>query len=238
MRLLVAERIKLFSIQSPWLCLVGTLGVLIGTGVLQAVMGKGQISPADSQAGVQIGIAVVLVLATLAITTEYRCGTIRTTFQAVPDRPRALVAKVVVVAVTTGLAGLVGGFGAWAAAAVLDPDRTQGLHGFADWRTVLGASLLFAFAAVLAVAVGTLLRHTAGAVALLLIYSLQGERLIALIPNAGPEIYKWLPIHVGQNFIAPGPEDPLGPWGSLAYFAACAVALFVLSAVVANKRDA
>ena len=45
---------------------------------------------------------VLMIMAALAITSEYRFGTIRTTFQAVPNRASVLIAK----------AGLIGGFGA------------------------------------------------------------------------------------------------------------------------------
>ena len=43
-----------------------------------------------------------MVMATLAVTTEYRFGTIRATFQAVPNRTRTLLAKTTVVALFAG----------------------------------------------------------------------------------------------------------------------------------------
>jgi ABC-2 type transport system permease protein len=48
------------------------------------------------------GVMVLMIMAALAITSEYRFGTIRTTFQAVPNRASVLIAK----------AGLIGAFGA------------------------------------------------------------------------------------------------------------------------------
>ncbi|MGH3621239.1 MAG: hypothetical protein ACRDQ5_05530, partial [Sciscionella sp.] len=105
-------------------------------------------------------------------------------------------------------------------------------------------------AAVIAVAVGILVRHTAGAVAIMLIYVLLVESLVSIIPNIGDDLARWAPFNVGKNFLAagsrdayqwlqlPGSDFPLGPWASLAYFAGWAVALLGIALFVANRRDA
>ena len=56
---------------------------------------------------------VMMVMAALAVTTEYRFGTIRTSFQAVPQRAALLLGKTVVVAFLAGVVGLIASFGAW-----------------------------------------------------------------------------------------------------------------------------
>ncbi|CAN5330662.1 hypothetical protein BH24ACT9_BH24ACT9_11050 [soil metagenome] len=42
-------------------------------------------------------------------------------------------------------------------------------------------------------AIGSLVRHPAGAVTLLLVWSLAIENLVSLIPGFGPDIYRLLP---------------------------------------------
>ena len=81
---------------------------------------------------------------------------------------------------------------------------------------VAGVGLVYALAAVIAVAVGLLIRHSAGAVSLLLIYSLLVESLVALIPNVGDDIQKWMPFYVADKFLtgdpdADRPADRRGP---------------------------
>lgn len=61
----------------------------------------------------QPGLMVILVMATLSATTEYRFSTVRVTFTATPNRTVALLAKAVVVAALAGVAGLTASFGAW-----------------------------------------------------------------------------------------------------------------------------
>ncbi|ACU40811.1 hypothetical protein Amir_7019 [Actinosynnema mirum DSM 43827] len=252
--LLAVERIKLFSTRSPWWCaalaLVMTSG--IATLIAMEMPAEAPVQVSTTQFTYSFGMSVVMVMAALAVTTEYRFGTMRATFQAVPNRNAVMVAKVVVVALLAGVVGEVIAFTSWGASRLVAADASQlGLESSADWRHVAGVGLVYAAAAVLAVGVGALVRHTAGAVAVLLVYSMVGESLIALIPDLGPKIQKWLPFAMADNFVLgspsgevvggmgpPAPEGALAPWPSLGYFAAVAVAVFLVSLVVVNRRDA
>src|SRR4051794_8177113 len=108
MTLLAVERIKLFTTRSPWWCALITLVLTIGFAALVVGNSNDQEIPAtvaSTQFGYAFGMAVIMVLAALAVTTEYRFGTIRTTFQAVPHRTSALLAKTTVVALLALLIG-------------------------------------------------------------------------------------------------------------------------------------
>lgn len=245
MNLVAAERIKLFSTRSPWWCGGMTIVLVVGATLLVAASapsGYGAIPPSLLATIVLFGLVVAMVMATLSVTTEYRFATIRTTFQAVPHRPVALLAKTAVTAITAGVVGLVAGFGAWAVQWAVRPSAAPALAGDAAWRIVAGVGLVFAVAAVISVAVGILLRHTAGAVALLLVWTLMGERIITAIPGLGSTVHGWLPFANAENFLSgtggDGPGMPFGPWGSLAYFAVVAAALLGAALAVANRRDA
>ncbi|MDT8910523.1 ABC transporter permease [Amycolatopsis sp. PS_44_ISF1] len=243
MTLLAVERIKLFTTRSPWWCAL--IAIVLTAGFSALIAGA---SPSDepvgvstTQAGYQFGIAVIMVLAALSVTTEYRFGTIRTTFQAVPHRGSALTAKAVVVALVALVIGEIGAFGAWALGYAIRPSSELVLDSGAKWINVAGVGVLFALAAVIAVAVGILIRHSAGAIALLLIYVLAVENLVTLIPTIGPKIHEWLPFTVADKFLRGTGNDTsaaLSQGGSLAYFAAFAVVMLAIAIGVAKKRDA
>jgi ABC-2 type transport system permease protein len=254
MTLLAVERIKLFSTRSPWWCLAAALILTVGFAALTSGTTNDVrfLDVQSTQFGYQFGLAVILVLATLAVTTEYRFNTIKTTFQAVPNRTSALLAKTVVVALVSGVLGLVAAFGSLGVSMLLAPDADLALNSEADWRNVAGVGLVMMVAAIVAVAVGILIRHTAGAVSLLLAYVMMVEQLVQLIPNIGDDIHRWLPFTVANRFLTgnpdlsarpieagPPPSDStLDPWLAMAYFGAFAVVLLVIALAAAKRRDA
>jgi ABC-2 type transport system permease protein len=253
MTLLAVERIKLFTTRSPIWCTLAALAVTIGFAALVAgVDNENAATIASSQFGYSFGLVVIMVMATLAITTEYRFGTIRATFQAVPNRTSALLAKTTVVAGFAALVGLVTAFGSVAITKAIKPNADLAINSAFEWRATAGTGLVYAAAAIIAVAVGILVRHSAGAVSLILIYSQLVESLVALIPNVGVDIQKWMPFYVANRFltgdpdatsraISEGPpvsETPLSPWGAAAYFVGFALVLLAIALFTANKRDA
>jgi ABC-2 type transport system permease protein len=254
MTLLAVERIKLFTTRSPLWCSLAAVAVVVGfAALITGVANDAKHNVASTQFGVNFGLMVVMVMATLAITTEYRFGTIRATFQAVPNRTSTLLAKTTVVALFAGLIGEVVAFGSVGIAKLIRSSANFGIDTAFEWRTVAGVGLVYAFAAVIAIAVGTLVRHSAGAVSILLIYTLLVESLVALIPTVGINIQKWMPFNVANKFLT-GDPDPtnavadgngppvsnatLSPWWAVAYFAGFAIVMLVIALVTANKRDA
>ncbi|EIF01149.1 ABC transporter permease [Saccharomonospora glauca] len=254
MTLLAVERIKLLSTRSPWWCAVASI-LLVGS-FTALVVGSATddfpVTVAVTQYGYQLGLAVILVLGALAVTTEYRFNTIRTTFQAVPNRTAVLVAKTVVVAVLALLIGELTAFSSWGLSLLLAPEYDLALDSTADFVNVAGVGVVFAVAAVIAVAVGLLVRHSAGAISLLMIYTLAAESMVRLIPEIGDDIYEWLPFNVAHKFLTgdgesnsggsvmgmPLSTSPLSPGWALAYFAGFAVVLLAVAIMTTNKRDA
>ena len=256
MSVLAAERIKLLSTRSPWWTSAAAIAVVVGlTALIASLSGSAAAAGAEGVPAapgpivaqvLQIGLVVVLVMAALSVTTEYRFGTVRTTFQAVPRRPVALVGKAVVVATAAGVVGLVASALAYAVGAAVFGTAVVPPSA-ADWRVVGGAGAVFALGAVIAVSVGILLRQTAGAVTLLLIWVLVLESLVGAIPEVGDDITRWLPFANAANFLGgpatpaavePGLAAPLSPLGSLLYLAVVATALFAVAVAVADRRDA
>jgi ABC-2 type transport system permease protein len=247
MSVIAAERIKLASTRSPWWCAGVAAAATIGLSAIIAFAAHKEeglaVNVGVTQYGYSIGMAVVMVMATLAVTSEYSIGTMRTTFLAVPRRGVAHGAKVVVVGTVAAIVGAVAAFGAWGLSALLLPGIDLSLAGATEWRQVGGVGLVYLVASVVAVAVGILIRHTAGAVSVVLVWSLMAEQLVDLIPGVGPAVAPWLPFHAAKAFLSAG-ETPAGaslvqsPWLSLAYFAAVAAGLLAVAIGVAKRRDA
>ncbi|WP_300018219.1 hypothetical protein [Pseudonocardia sp.] len=242
MTALAAERIKLFSTRSPWWCSALAIVLVVGMAALALAtspVDAGPVPPGLTAFLLQLGMVIVMVMAAVSVTTEYRFSTIRTTFQAVPNRAVALSAKTAVVTATAAVVGLLAGFGAWAAVWVLRPAQAVALTDDATWRVVAGSGLVYAAAAVLAVAVGILVRQTAGAVSVLLVWALLAENLVGIIPGVGDDIVGWLPFVNATHFLGGDPAGgPFAPWGSLAYVAALAAGLLGVALLVADRRDA
>lgn len=255
MTLLAMERMKLFSTRSPWWCMALTTVAVIGFATVFAVSLDDDdihlMTPSATQLGLNMGLIVMMVMAALAVTTEYRFGTMRATFLSVPSRRRVLLAKTAVVAVVAGVVGELVALASWGMGALLQPDAAMALTTDQQYRAIFGAGLYYALAAVIAVAVGLLVRHTAGAVALLLGWIFVVESLLTFLPSIGPAMMGWLPFVNGGNFLLAGqPADAVGqpappaadmvfgPWGSLGYLAAWAAVLLTAAIVLAKRRDA
>jgi ABC-2 type transport system permease protein len=247
--LLRAERIKLFSTRAPWWCLAIAFVAPLGFTALFFALAGSEIpaTVGNTQLASGNGRTVLLVLAVLTTASEFGWGTLRLTFQAVPSRVPALLAKAVVLGAVGVVLGLVVGFGAWGVGSLVQPAADLALRSGADWRSVLGQGLVFLLTAVAGVGVALLLRNVAFALTAALVWTQLLEGLVVFIPGAGRHIYQWMPFHAADEFVgaggfAAGPlqlsDAPLGLWGYLGYFAAVSVGLFVAGVLVTARRDA
>lgn len=255
--LLSVERIKLFSTRSPYWCLGVILFVALIFALLMGLItqpdGHQAASTASSQVGLEMGMMVFMVLAALAVTTEYRFGTIRASFLAVPNRGKVLLSKTIVLVVLGAVTAAICSLAAFFLAKVLatSPSSPLELSTGSDWRVVLGHAALFPIAAIIAVAIGTLIRHSAGAISLLLVWAMLLENLVMLIPRFGMDITPWLPFHAGAAFISDGsfvggPNGAAGgltssaptPIEGLLVFLATGVVLWLAALIVLRRRDA
>ncbi|MDV8014089.1 MULTISPECIES: ABC transporter permease [Rhodococcus] len=263
MAVLSAERIKITTTKSPLWCTITI--IVLGLGVAwmigrsssssiqayndEAASGTPDFEkflPTFNEAGLGVsgfGVMVLMIMAALAITSEYRFGIIRTTFQAIPSRASVLIAK----------AGLIGAFGAALSfvlmlGAVFITKAAAGSEGSTNlaldtadaWRAVYGVPIFAFLCVVLAIAVGALLRQSAGAIALLLLWPLLIESLFGMFGSFGRNVTPFLPFANADHFLSSGSSTNFhwGPWGSLFYFAAFVLVVFGISIAVVNKRDA
>jgi ABC-type transport system involved in multi-copper enzyme maturation permease subunit len=230
------------------------------------VSGSGDIAPATDNtdsvkktlAGTFAGLIAVVVIGVMFITAEYRRGMIRTTLAASPRRGRVLGAKAVVLAAATFAAGLV-------AAAVTIPLGEHLLHQNGNpippvtaltWlQVVVGTAALLAVSAVLGLAVGTLLRRSAGAVTAViagivlpyLLATVPGilpvgaeQWLLRVTPAAGFAVQQTLTQYPQVNTVyTPGTGYfPLAPWTGFAVLCAWTAAALALALLMLRRRDA
>lgn len=250
MSVLNAERIKLTSTKSPIWCSLIAVVVSVGFAAIMGAAFKSMVSSGDqamgefsvalTQAGAaQFGAMLVMIMSALAVTTEYRFGVIRTTFQAIPNRTLVIGGKALLLAIVAAVLGLV-----IALLSFLVAQATSGMSlslGSGDAaRELFGIPIFFALLAVLAVGVGALIRQSAGAISLLLLWPLVIESLATIIPKVGKYVGEFGPFNNMSYFLGNrGTFDfHWGPWGGLLYFTAFVAIVFGGALFAVNKRDA
>ena len=170
-----AERTKLVSLRSTrWTLVITAVGTLLVTylaahGALHHSRSwyRGFDPTNQSLAGLAIGSLALGVLGILAMSGEYGSGTIRSSLGAMPRRGVLLGAKILVVGLGTLLIGEVLSFVSFfEGQAVLRggaPTAALGQPGVL--RAVALSGVFLALFALLGLGIGTVIRHTAGAVA-------------------------------------------------------------------------
>src|SRR5215471_11132318 len=136
----------------------------------------GQLDPAmtinDYLLGTFAGLIALAVVATMFITAEYRRNLIRVTLAASPRRGRVLAAKALVIGAVSFVAGLVGAAVAMFAGTAITHARGYyefPVSGPAEARVIIGTAALAAVTAVLALAIGAMVRRSAAAVAIVIV---------------------------------------------------------------------
>ncbi|MEU1125269.1 ABC transporter permease subunit [Streptomyces sp. NPDC005899] len=170
---IASEWTKIRSVRSTMWTLGVMVVLLLGVGLLTAFAVSASDADLDDTPvlslgffGVLLGSICVITLGVLTIASEYGTGMIRTTLTACPSRARVLIAKSVVffllsftiTAVTTGIVALL-------QTAMLGGATPTG----GDWlRATVGVALYVAMLGLLSLALGALIRHSAGAITIMI----------------------------------------------------------------------
>ncbi|GAB2606689.1 ABC transporter permease subunit [Pseudactinotalea suaedae] len=255
-----SEWIKFTAVRStPWI-LGATVVVMVGLAAISAWSfsfllsnpedtGGPGVLPDDFDMAVQAAVAgyimaqiVVAVLGVMVISGEYATGQIRSTLAAVPTRLPVLAAKGVVVSVTAFLTGLVGvGLGALVSIPLLsEHDVTIDLAREGTLLALLGAPLYLVAVALFALGVGTILRHTAGGIAVAVVIFF----VIPLIwPNLSPDFFQetspYLPSLAGARLLeGESATAALSPWQGYGVMLGWSALALLGGAVLLRRRDA
>ncbi|MFC4907862.1 ABC transporter permease subunit [Actinomadura gamaensis] len=249
-----AEWIKIRTVRSTFWTLLAGIVVTIGLSVLLASFfvstfdrltphDRAQFDPAAyGLVGINFGMVAFGVLGVLVVTGEYATGMIRTSLTAVPRRPRLLAAKALVLGLVVLVVGEVVSFAAYFLSQLIFSGKhlDEGLGHDGVLRAVIGGGLYLTLIALLALAVGTLLRHTAGSVTtvlgLLFVLPIIGSFLPG---DFGRTIRKLLPSNAGGAVMGTRPSaDMLSPWTGIGVFALYTVILLAAAFVIFQWRDA
>ena len=253
-RVLLSEWTKLRSVRSTkWSLVVGFLLTIAFPVIFSFVTRShwSSMSPSDragrhpldiALAGVNVAQLAIAVLGVLLISAEYSTGSIRSTFTAVPKRLPVLWAKLLDYAVLTFVlmvpAVLVSFF---ASQAILD--HIHRLHlsftqaGVA--RSVIGGALYVVLVGIFALAIGAILRNTAGGIATFAAIFFVLPPLMNILPLSwNNAISQYLPSDAGrQLFALHHAAHTLTPLAGGLLFAGYCAAAVVIAAVLLVRRD-
>ncbi len=211
----------------------------------------------QSLVGVFLGLIVIVVVAAMFFSTEYRRGLIRTTLAATPRRGAVLAAKAVVIGAVAFVTGLTAA--AVSIAVGLPKEENQGqvllsAPVLTDARVIVGTAAMLALAAVFAVALGAILRRSAAAITIAVVIVVMpflltalnvvpagvGDWLLRLTPAAGLAIEQSIPRY-SQVYTAIDPVRgywPLSPYAGFAVLCLWTAACLALALVMLRRRDA
>ncbi len=203
-----------------------------------------------SLSGVQLGQAVVAVLAVLAVGGEYSTGMIRTTLTAMPRRAAVLAAKAATVTGLVLVAGTVAVLGCVLAGRLILPGNgLTAAPGYpplslADGPTLraAGGSVLYlALIGLLSLSVATIVRESAAAIGLVLGLLYLFPILLHVVTDPGWQrrLQQIAPSSAGLAIQATvGVHDlPIGPWAGLGVLAGWAAGALLAGALLLRLRD-
>lgn len=253
-RVLASEWIKLRSLRSTRITLLVAFLLMAGVGILYAAVTVSQwstMSAGDKASfdptlaalrGHMFAQLAIGVLGVLVISGEYATGMIRASLTAVPKRLPVLWGKSlvfgVVTLVTMTVASLIAFFGAQSVLTSQSLQTTISSSGVL--RSVLGAGLYLTLVGLIGVALGALMRNTAGAISTLLGLLLLLPVMIDLFPSSiRSHISPYLPSNAGDALLSPTQQaGSLAPWTGFAVMCAYVVVALVGAAFVLKRRDA
>lgn len=245
-----SEWTKLRSLRSTWWTVAAALVVCIGLSALfdWAIVSNWDRAPrADfdpvngSFNGLVLGQLALAVLGALVVTSEYSTGGVRTTFIAVPRRLLVLSAKAVVVALVGLLTGIVIALVCFAVGQAVFAGRhvdvTLGDPGML--RAVVGAALYLAGCGMFGLAVGAVLRQTAGTITAVVALLFVLPLLTLAIPGTlGHTVNEYFTANAGQAVTyTRTPPTSLAPWQGYAVFTLEWLLVLVVGAVLLRRRD-
>jgi ABC-type transport system involved in multi-copper enzyme maturation permease subunit len=211
----------------------------------------------DYLLGTFAGLIAVAVVATMFMTAEYRRGLIRTTLAASPHRGQVLAAKAIVIGSAAFVAGL-----AAAAGAVLIGTHIADSGGTdlfpepwpTELRIIVGTAAAVAVAAVLTLAIATIVRRSAVTI-LIVVVTVVVPFVLSAPPGIPIALTQWLlrvtpaatfalqqPMpqyyQVQASYTPPSGFYPLGPWTGFAVLCLWTALALASATYLLKRRDA
>ncbi|QYC38015.1 ABC-2 family transporter protein [Nonomuraea coxensis DSM 45129] len=241
-----SEWTKIRSVRSTVWTLAATAVMMIGfSALLSASVAHSADGPVDvphalalGLAGTMFGSLSIAALGVLVISGEYRTGGIRTSLMAVPRRLHLLAGKAVVFTVTAIVVCTLAAAGALAVGLAIT--RPAGLTAGDVVRAAGGAGLYLTACGLFGLALGTLVRHSAGALVAAIALILVLPAVVTQLPGAwGRAVAEHFTTNAGQLIMAGGGGGgSLSPWGGFGVYLAWIAVTAVAGCVLMRRRDA
>jgi len=210
--------------------------------------------------GLGLGQLAICVLGVLVITSEYTTGAIRAALLAVPRRYPVMLAKGLVFAALVIVVGEIVAFLSFFIGKALVNGHVVTLRGNVAGhpvtvhhtitvslsqpgvlQAVVGSGLYLTVLGLFALAIGGLIRHTAGAITAVIGMVLVIFPLAGLLPSSwGAHVHAYLPTIAGQVITQdkPAAGQLLSAWQGFGVFCAWTVLLLAAAIFVLQRRDA
>lgn len=221
-RVLRSEWIKLMTLRSTWITILAILAVIIGFGVLSALVASGSVTPSSNSgggpptaammrsplntvmSGANLAVLIVAVMGSIIGAREFASGLIRTTFAAVPRRLPVLWAKLIAftfLMLPIVLVGVIAVF--FLGMEILEGSGSESVAWSDDGvaRSVFGLGFYIVGLGIIGLALGILLRGTAASIGVVIGAVIFIPALAtALLPDSWDEVLKYLPSNAGAAF--------------------------------------
>lgn len=243
--ILRSEWTKIRSVRSTVWTLAATLVLMLGLSVLLSVSIKGMADgPVPSDQAIMSGLFGTMfaslsmaTLGALVISSEYRTGGIRTSLMAVPRRVSLLTGKIVVftavslVVCTVASAGAIG-----IGVAITQPPSIE-MGEVA--RAAFGTGLYLTACGLFGLGLGTLIRHTPGALVSAIALILVLPTLASQLPGTwGETVAPYFTTNAGLLLVSGDDRGSLGPWSGFGVYLAWVAVAVIAGAVLMRRRDA
>jgi hypothetical protein len=250
-RVALSEWTKLRTVRSTVWSLGVAVLLTVGLPMLVAVIRTSRAHPDHNgpkplevaAIGVNVSQLAIAVLGVLLVTGEYSTGMIRATLTAVPKRLPVLWAKLGVYAVVSFVLMLpcvvIAFFGSQAILSRKDMLQISfSHHGVA--RAVIGSAVYLMLIGMFALAIGTIVRSTAGGIAAFAAIFFVIPPLLDILPTSwNNAIAPWMPDSAARAiFQLTHGSHSLSPAGGLALFCGYVAATIAVAAVLLVRRDA
>ena len=253
-RVIVSEWTKLHSLRSTRWSLLAAVVLTIGLPAIFAAVTSshwGSMSPHEradrhpldiAQAGVNLSQLAIGVLGVLVITGEYATGMIRASFTAVPKRLPVLWAKIIVFAAVSFalmLPSVLIAF--WVSQTILDRHHLLQISLSAPGvtRSVIGGAAYLMLFGIFCMAMGAIVRNTAGGIASFVALFFVIPPLLNVFPTSWQNaINPWIPNSAFRSiFQLTHGSHSLSPAGGLAVSLGYIAFAVAVAAVLLVRRD-
>ncbi|HEX3906637.1 MAG TPA: ABC transporter permease subunit [Mycobacteriales bacterium] len=242
-----SEWTKLRTVRSTYWSAIAAVVISVGLGALICLGNSTGAAdrPSDpagtSLAGMFLAQVAFAIVGVLAMSAEYSTGMIRTTVAAIPQRGYVLAGKAIVLGIAAFVLVTATAFATFFVGQSILSRRHYniGVGAPGVLRVILGVGLYTTVLVLLALALATILRNTAGTITAVIGIIFVLPIIVALLPSRWQDdIGRYTPANAGAAIISVTQQDhSLGPWAGFGVFCIWAVLATAIAWWTLRHRD-